>query len=113
MERALRIDRWRTAARTVALLVLALIVPDIWDAACDSLSLPQPDPTISAHESRQSDPCVAFCVPDCFCCSTVTPAITVALVQEPAPVSDVPALPVHLLVEGVSPVLDHIPLAAV
>ena len=113
MERTSQIARWRTAARTFALLVLALIAPDLCDTACDSLGLSQPDSTISAHDSKQSDPCVAFCVPDCFCCSTVTPAITVALAQAPALVSDAPALPVHLLVEGVSPVLDHVPLTAV
>jgi hypothetical protein len=113
MNRAVRINRWRTTARTVALLVLALIVPDIWDVACDSLGLSQPDSSISSQNSTHSDPCVAFCVPDCFCCSTVTPAVTVALAAEPTPLSDLPATPVQLLTEGVPPVLDHIPITTV
>mgnify|MGYP001565943615 FL=1 len=95
------------------LLVLALIVLDLWDRSCYSLDVFQPNPTISAHESKQSDACAEFCVPDCFCCSSVSSAITVALVQEPTPLSDLPALPARFLMEGISPVLDHIPISAV
>ena len=95
------------------LLVLALIVSDLWDRSCYSLDDSQPNLSISARESKQSDACAAFCVPDCFCCSSVSSAITVALVQEPTPLSDLPALPVRFLTEGVSPVLDHIPITAV
>ena len=95
------------------LLVLAVIVLDLWDRSCYSLDVSQPNLTISARESKQSDACAAFCVPDCFCCSSVSSAITVALVQEPTPLSDLPALPVRFLTEGVSPVLDHIPITAV
>lgn len=95
------------------LLVLALVVLDLWDRSCYSLDVSQPNPTISAHESKQSDACAEFCVPDCFCCSSVSPAITVALAQEPTSLSALPALPVRFLTPGFSPVLDHIPITAV
>jgi hypothetical protein len=94
-------------------LVLALIMLDLGDRSCYSLDVSQPNHTISAQESKQSDACAEFCVPDCFCCSSVSPAITVALAQEPTPLSDLPALPVRFLTPGFSSVLDHIPITAV
>jgi len=95
------------------LVVLALIVLDLWDSACYSLDVSQPIHTISAHESEPSDACAEFCVPDCFCCSSASPAITVVLAQGPISLSDLPALPVRFLTPGFSPVQDHIPITAV
>lgn len=109
----LRIDRWRTIAEGVALLVLALIVLDLGDRSCYSLDVSLPGLTISTHESNPTDACTAFCVPDCFCCSSASPAVTVALVQEPTSISDFQAPPVRFLTAGFSPVLDHIPITAV
>lgn len=107
------IDRWRTVARAVVLLVLALIVLDLGDRSCYSLDVSQPNPTISTRESKQSDACAACCVPDCFCCSSVSPAITVALVEAPTSLADLPAPLERFLAEGFLPVQDHIPITAV
>jgi hypothetical protein len=110
---AFGIDRWRTVARAVVLVVLALIVLDLGDRSCCSLDVFPPNPTMSADESNQSDACAAFCVPDCFCCSSASPAITVALAKEPTATSDLPAPPVRFLTAGFSPVLDHVPITVV
>jgi hypothetical protein len=102
-----------TLTRTVVLLVLAVILLDLCDASCYSFDLLHGNATIAAHESTESDACAAFCVPDCFCCCSVSAPITVALVQQPTPLSCPPALPEEFPTTGVSPTLDHVPITAV
>ena len=113
MHGSLRTDRWRMIARTVVLLVFAIIVLDLWDESCYSLDVSQQDLAISAHESNPADACSGLCMPDCFCCSSVSPAITVAQALKPTSRSVPPSLPVEFLTEGISAVLDHIPITTV
>ena len=108
-----RIERWRAIARTIMFLVLAMIALDLWDASCYPLFASQGSPTLSSEQSKQSDACAGVCVPDCFCCSSATPAAKVALTQEPTPLSDAPVSLVELLAAGFSPVIDHIPITTV
>jgi hypothetical protein len=109
---SLRAGTYITVMKTVVLLVVVVIVLDFWNPSCCSVGLAQANPSIYAYAREQADTCAGFCGADCFCCSRVSPPVTVSLAQEPTPSYYMPALQLRSLTTGVSRTLDHIPLTA-
>lgn len=109
-----RSRRWAGAARLVAALLLALICADlVADARCDvDAKAAVADSTLVAGglDRGSDEPCVSFCVPDCFCCSRSVGAVADVAPPRPAlaAVSTPPASPRWPL--GVRPVAVPPPL---
>jgi hypothetical protein len=95
------------------MLLLAVIVSDVaGDAGCDI-----PNTAVAADASMSAggaagsnDPCVSFCVPDCFCCSRSVGAAAVIAPPRPVPLTVLDAPARERWPQGVRPVIDHPPL---
>jgi hypothetical protein len=101
----------RLAAVTAALL-LALIVADLGDAACDPL--PAQSSALAVMEARadRAEACGSSCVPDCFCCSRPLPAAAPHSLDGPRLVArSIFFYPAGLTAEFPD-VIDHVPLAS-
>ena len=108
-----RPGRSKVRVKAAAILILGLLTVDLVDSWCDPLTIPGLRPTVGSSQPNRTDACANVCVPDCFCCSSAAPAVTVSLMQEPTPLSDVPVSPVQFLAAGFSPFIDHIPITTV
>jgi hypothetical protein len=95
----------------VAIFVLALLALDLGDAWCDPLILPMAGSAITTPPAGPAEACAGICVPDCFCCSTIVPAVHVILVWQFAPSIDVPLLRTAQASTGFVHPLDHVPIA--
>jgi hypothetical protein len=98
--------------RIVAVLILGLLVLDLGDAWCDPLIAPGAGPLISTTATSSTDPCSGTCVPDCFCCSSSVPAVSLHLTCEPL----TSMLALHVTEAAASSgfeiPLDHVPLVS-
>lgn len=101
-------------ARLMAGALLVLIGADlVGDAACD---LPLRVGQESRARLRTGAPdapreaCAAFCVPDCFCCSTSVAASAAVMPPSPVPLTAVAPIAHLRRPEGVRPVADRPPL---
>ena len=108
-----RRERPASRLRVLAFLLLAVIASDVLvDGDCDPPPLHAGSASVAlapAVPGASGDPCAAFCVPDCFCCSrsvaaapAVAPPAPVALAALTAPATD--DWP-----EGVRALVDHPP----
>ncbi len=77
--------------RLIAAALVAVVLGDLTDAACDPIGWPGPASAavvVAPSAGGQDDACKAFCVQDCFCCSrsetavTETPQPTLVLVAQ-------------------------------
>ena len=112
VSRAARNDIWRMLMRSAAALLLALIVTDLSDTSCDPSGIPVVSVNTAPSPDATGDACAVVCVPDCFCCSTLGPALAVFSLSTTESVTEAPAPPVYHLTSGVFPTLDHIPIAS-
>jgi len=110
--RASRNDIWRILARSAATLLLALIVADLADTSCEPSGIPGASLNTSHSRSAAGDACGVVCFPDCFCCSTLGPALPVFSLKRTESITETPAPPVYHLTTGVSSTLDHVPIVA-
>jgi hypothetical protein len=104
----------RATLRAAACLLLLSIAADIAiDRSCDSTRLGAASSTLllSADSRRADEPCVDFCVPDCYCCSRCLVTMTVVPPRDPERFAPVGAHAVEQWPEGVRPVIDHPPPA--
>ncbi len=87
---ALRGDRGRAhAARVLAALLLLLAIGSdvLADTVCHPLPLTALDERLTAPSSAApDDPCGSSCVPDCFCCSTLS-VTEAGLLRQRAPLA--------------------------
>lgn len=106
-----RSNRWALLCRLVACLSLVLIISDLAEGSCDPL--PLGDSTVlfaSAGGPGEHDPCADFCVPDCYCCASTSPALPAYSLPENAAFSRGPASGSYRVSAGVSPLPEHVPL---
>jgi hypothetical protein len=100
--------------RIAACLILGAIGFDVFaDSRCDVQAISTSPIEIRAESQRQGgtgEPCVPFCIPDCFCCSRSVAAGPVVVPPEPRPLMAVDTLAAERRSEGVLPVVDHPPL---
>ena len=99
--------------RSAATLLLALIVADLADTSCEPSGIPVVSLNASPSRADAGDACGVVCFPDCFCCSTLGPALPVFSLPTTESITDAPAPLVYHLTTGVSSTLDHVPKAAV
>jgi len=110
--RASRNDIWQILMRSAATLLLVLIVADLADASCDPSGIPAVSLDTSPSRAAAGDACGTVCFPDCFCCSTLGPALPIVSLLTTESISEAPAPPVYRPKTGISPTLDHVPLAS-
>jgi hypothetical protein len=102
--------RLGTLPRIVALLVLATVVADLGNASCDPIPRPNDQANLfSPQPAQDDDPCAAFCVPDCFCCSSLLVTGSVLLIADARPLEGTPSAPAERVSFGVSPIPYHPP----
>ena len=110
--RTLPSDIWRMLIKSAATLLLVMIVADLAHASCDPSEFSTGSLLTSSSQAGAADPCGTVCVPDCFCCSTLGPALLVFSFVTAESITEAPVPPVYYLATGISPTLDHIPIAA-
>jgi hypothetical protein len=98
--------------KSAATLLLVLIVADLAYASCDPCGFSSGSLMTFSSQAGAGDPCGTVCVPDCFCCSTLGPALLVFSLLTTESITEAPVPPVYYLATGISPTLDHIPIAA-
>jgi hypothetical protein len=97
-------------ARILALAVLATVVADLGKASCDPVPTLGDDPALfSPVPAHDDDPCAGFCVPDCFCCSSLIVARELVLTAESGPSENTLPVPPDSVSIGASPIPDHPP----
>ncbi len=99
-------------AQVAAFALLCLIGLELTHASCDPLLLSLGGSVVSVPPAAPSDACGEGCIPDCFCCSTTVAAAPVVTIQPFLLACDRPAPPAEHPAAGISPVPDHIPIAA-
>ncbi len=106
--------RWGIVHRLVAGLLLVLICSDlVADARCDveSGAASAESALLPATPGQGSaEPCVSFCVPDCFCCSRSVGAVADVAPPRPALASISSSQVSQRWPLGVRPVADLPPL---
>jgi len=96
--------------RILALLVLATVAADLGDASCDPVRMPDDHLNLlSPMPAQDADPCAAFCVPDCFCCSSLLVTGPVLLTADMRPLESTPSAPAERVSLGVSSIPYHPP----
>lgn len=95
-----------------ALLLLLAIAADLSEDSCHPLpqALTEAASISGAGAPSSEDACAGGCVPDCYCCSTIS--VTVAYVPQRAAGAATPLLApaVHSYPPGVRPLPYHPPL---
>ena len=107
-----RSDIWRMLMKSAATLLLVVIAADLADASCEPSELSTGSLITSSSQAGTADPCGTVCVPDCFCCSNLGPALLVFSFLTTESITEAPAPPVYYLATGISPTLDHVPLTS-
>jgi len=102
--------RRRRRMQGMIFLLLIILAANAAGASCDCLGLAPSPAGLSRSADGTGDACGDGCVPDCFCCSAILPAVSAVFVPAPAPVSGGPDLPVYDLSSGISPLPDHVPI---
>jgi len=104
---------WRSLRLVAAGLVLFTIAADlVADTRCHGASRASAEVSVSADSSAaRQDPCAAGCVPDCFCCSTLSTSPGVPPVDVSGPAALVAVLAVPDFQPGVLPLPYRPPLA--
>lgn len=110
--RASKSHTWQIVMRTATILLLVMIVADLADASCYPSEFSTGNLITSSSQAGTADPCGTVCVPDCFCCSNLGPALLVFSFLTTETVTEAPVPPVYYLAAGISPTLDHVPLTA-
>jgi hypothetical protein len=105
---------WRRSARAAACALLAAIALDLLaDTRCELASGDLRSPQVlelSQPPGAGDEPCAAYCVPDCFCCSRSTVAASAVLPPEPGAVAPFSDESIERWSEGVRAIVDHPPL---
>ena len=104
----------RSGPRLVAAMLVALVLGDLSDAACDPIGWPGPasDAALSGLEAGgPDDACATSCVQDCFCCSRSEAPDSAAAVPKLTPVAEASALDAVSIVPVVRAVPQRPPLA--
>ena len=112
--RACRARRiWHGIRLAAAALVLFTIAADVVaDARCHpAVQAPSVTSVSAASSGGSQDPCRTACVPDCFCCSTLSPSHTAPPIQISGPAVPVEALAAPRFEPGVLPLPYRPPLA--
>jgi hypothetical protein len=107
-----RDDIWQMVMRSMAALLLALIVADLSNASCEPFGIREVTLDTSPSRTAAGDACGTICVPDCFYCSTLVQALPSFSLPMIESITEAPAPPVYNLRTGISPILDHIPIAS-
>ena len=104
---------WRVIRLAAAALVLFTIAADVVaDARCHPAVQASSVTSVSAASSTNAqDPCRTGCVPDCFCCSTLSPGPMAPPVETSGPTVPVEALAAPRFEPGVLPLPYRPPLA--
>ena len=104
---------WRAIRMTAAALVLFTIAADVVaDARCHPAVKASSVTSVSgASSTDDQDPCATGCVPDCFCCSTLSPSHMAPPIQISGPAVTVEALAAPRFEPGVLPLPYRPPLA--
>lgn len=112
--RARRAQRiWHGIRWAAAALVLFTIAADVVaDARCHpSVQAPSVTSVSAASSTDSQDPCRTGCVPDCFCCSTLSTSPLAPPVELSGPAVLVEALAASRFEPGVVPLPYRPPLA--
>jgi hypothetical protein len=104
--------RWKTIARLAALLVLAVIVRDLCDRSCFDCDFGREAALVSSDAGDARDACAEICIPDCFCCATPSPAVTLLLAESLTVLDRPPAPPGRWVASGYPLIPEHIPIVA-
>ena len=108
-----RVQRtWHAVRVIAAAFVLFTIAADVVaDARCHpSVQAPAATGVSAASSTTDQDPCVTGCVPDCFCCSTLSPSPVAPPVEVSGPTVLVEALAAPQFRPGVHPLPYRPPL---
>ena len=97
--------------RLATLAVLAVIGQDLVDSTCFDCDLARVSaPVVSSAAGAGGDACADGCLPDCFCCATPAPAVTLVLTQGLAVLDRPPTAPGRWVASGFPLVPEHIPI---
>lgn len=104
---------WHGIRLAAAAFVLFTIAADIVaDARCHPAVQAASVTSVSAASSDENqDPCRTGCVPDCFCCSTLSPSPMAPPVEISGPAVQVEALAAPRFETGILPLPYRPPLA--
>jgi len=104
---------WHGIRLAAAALVLFTIAADVVaDARCHpAVQTPSVTSVSGASSTDDRDPCATGCVPDCFCCSTLSPSHMGPPIQISGPAVRVEALAAPRFEPGVLPLPYRPPLA--
>jgi hypothetical protein len=97
-----------------ALLLLAIGEDLIGDPWCDRAPISRRSSELVdlAAPDRSDEPCASVCVPDCFCCSRSTTAVTMVLPPAPAGCSVLAVRAGRHGCAGIHPRVEHPPRLA-
>lgn len=97
--------------RLATLAVLAVIAQDLVDRTCFDCDLARASaPVVSSATGVAGDACADGCMPDCFCCATPAPAVTLVIAHGLAVLDRAPTPPGCWVASGFPLVPEHIPI---